>query len=163
MVALTDWISDHPKATMPKLMLAQIQLETGDTAAATEQYREIVSIDSNNPDALNNLAWLIVDDSPQEARGYAEQALKLRPNDPFFIDTMGTVLLALGDAQQARDLLAKAHAESPNPSIAFRYAKALVATGDAADARLVLLQIQTSEFPEKAEADALYRELAQGQ
>jgi Flp pilus assembly protein TadD len=110
--------------------------------------------------ALNNLAMLIANESPQEARDYAERALKLRPNDASFIDTMGTVLLALGEAEQARDLLAKANAGTPDPSIAFRYAKALVATGDKDGARRVLLQTQTRAFPEKAEADALYAELA---
>jgi Flp pilus assembly protein TadD len=157
---LRDWISDHPNATRPQLMLAQIQLEAGDTQAAAEQYRQIIAVDDNNPVALNNLAMLIVDESPQEARDYAERALKLRPNDASYIDTMGTVLLALGEAEQARDLLAKASAGTPDPSIAFRYAKALVATGDSNGARRVLLQTQTRSFPEKAEADALYAELA---
>jgi len=160
MRVLGDWIRGHPKTTRPRLMLAQLQLKAGDSQAAAEQYRQIIEVDGNNPVALNNLAMLIANTSPREARDYAERALKLRPNDASFIDTMGTVLLALGEVEQARDLLAKANAGTPDPSIAFRYAKALLATGDSDGARRVLLQTQTRSFPEKAEADALYQELA---
>ena len=161
MAVLEDWISDHPQATGPRLLLAQMLLEAGDTTAATEQYRLVVADDGENAVALNNLAMLIASDHPQEARDLAERALTLRPNDPFFIDTMGTVLLSLGETAQARKLLARAHAATSDPSIAFRYAKALVATGDKAGARRVLLETQTRSFPEKEEADALFLQLAQ--
>lgn len=161
MAVVTDWISDHPQATRPRLLLAQMQLEAGDTAAAIEQYRQVVASDRENAVALNNLAMLIASDQPREARDFAERALQLRPNDPSFIDTMGTVLFSLGELQQARDLLARAHAGTPDPSIALRYAKALAATGDKDGARRVLLETQTRAFPEKAEADALFLELAQ--
>jgi tetratricopeptide (TPR) repeat protein len=46
MSVLTDWISNHPQATRPRLALAQIQLATGDTQAAAEQYRQIIAVDA---------------------------------------------------------------------------------------------------------------------
>ena len=157
---LTDWVDEHPQQTAPRLLLAQVELSRGDTDAAKQQYRSVIETAASNPVALNNLAMLLADGDPEEARGYAERALARRPDDPAYIDTMGTVLLALGDAEQARDLLARAHAGTPDPGIAFRYAKALAATGDDAAARRVLLQLQTRSFPEHDEAQALLEALA---
>ena len=151
---------DHPQATRARLLLAQMQLEAGDNAAATEQYRLVVAGDSENAVALNNLAMLIANENPKEARDYAERALTLRPNDPSFIDTMGTVLLATGEVEQARDLLAQARAGTPDPASPFamprRWWRPATKTAPAG----CLLETQTRSFPEKAEADALFLELA---
>ncbi|HBG94777.1 MAG TPA: PEP-CTERM system TPR-repeat protein PrsT [Chromatiaceae bacterium] len=157
---LQKWIETHPEVTRSRLLMAQMQLGNDNTSAASEQYRAVIANEPNNALALNNLAMLTIEESPQKAREYAERALALRPENPLFIDTMGSVLIELGEIDQARDLLAKAHAGTTNPSIAFRYAKTLASTGDQKSARRVLLQIQAQNFPEKAEAEALYLELA---
>jgi Flp pilus assembly protein TadD len=156
---LQAWLADHPRDLAARMLLAQQALRQDATALAIDQYRSVLDLVPEQPVALNNLAMLIAEDQPEEALALAERGLALRPDDPAFMDTVGLVLLQLGQAERARELLAKAHLATPDPSIAYRYAKALAATGDPAQARRVLLQNATRSYPEKAEADALLRSL----
>jgi putative PEP-CTERM system TPR-repeat lipoprotein len=159
---MRDWLRDHPDNVPVRLALAQFGIEDGDHDIAIEQYRRVLDSNANNSIALNNLAMLLAEERPEEALGYADRALELRPADAAFIDTKGTVLMAKGDYEGAVEWLAKAHAGSTDPSIAFRYAKALAETGDTSAARRVLMNLQTQSFPEKAEATALLTSLAGG-
>lgn len=159
---LEDWLRDHPDSIAGRLSLAQLGIQTDDSALAIQQYRRVLDSNPDNPLALNNLAMLLAEEHPDEALGYAQRALALNPDDAAFIDTKGTVLLAKGDYAAALPLLSKAHAGSTDPSIAFRYAKALAGTGDEAGARRVLLNLKVQSFPEKAQADTLYQRLSGG-
>ena len=156
---LNAWIDTHPRDIPPRMLLAQMRLTQGELPLAAEQYRKVIAEDDGHAVALNNLAMLSIDDAPRQALALAERAYRQQPEDPAFIDTLGAALLAVGENERARDLLSKAHAGTPDPSIAFRYARALAATGDTDAARRVLLQNQNHSFPEKDEADALLSEL----
>jgi len=158
---LQEWVDQHPEQIEPRFLMARLQTSGGEQRAAIEQYRAIIELRNDDPVALNSLARLLAEQNPREALAYAERAQALRPDDPAYLDTMGMVLLALGDAEQARDLLGRAHANSPAPGTAFRYAKALAASGDSARARRILLRLQTRSFPERSQAEALLRQLAQ--
>jgi putative PEP-CTERM system TPR-repeat lipoprotein len=157
---MSDWLGEHPGNVPVRLAFAQQSISNADFDLAIEQYRQVIEQDANNAVALNNLAMLLAEKNPDEAMEYADRALALAPDNAAFIDTKGTVLMAKGDYAAAVELLAKAQAESVDPSIAFRYAKALVETGDSSAARRVLLNLQTQSFPERAEAEALLRELS---
>jgi tetratricopeptide (TPR) repeat protein len=159
---LRDWLGTHPKNVAARLALAEYAIDAGDHDAAIEQYRRVLELNDKDPVALNNLAMLLADADPDEAMALADRALALKPDDAAYIDTKATVLLAKGDYAAAVELLAKAHAGSADPSIAFRYATALAKNGDADAARRVLLSIQAQSFPEKAEADALLARLTAG-
>jgi putative PEP-CTERM system TPR-repeat lipoprotein len=156
---LTEWLDAHPEHAPARLRLAQLGIDAGDFDLAMAQYRRILETSPNNRVALNNLAMLLAETSPDEALVHANRALALSPEDPAFIDTKATVLMAGGDLAAALPLLAKAHANSSDPSIAYRYAKALAASGDGPAARRVLLALQAKAFPEKPEADALLSQL----
>ena len=72
-------------------------------AEAKAEYEEVLKLDPNQPQALNNLAYLLVEqmDSPEEALPYAERANHVSPNDPSVMDSLGWVLAKnnrLGDA-----------------------------------------------------------------
>lgn len=157
---MSDWLREHPENVAVRLALAQHGIDTGDHDLAIAQYRQVIQQNANSPVALNNLAMLLAEKNPDEAIEYADRALALAPDNAAFIDTKGTVLMAQGDYAAAVELLAKAQANSVDPSIAFRYAKALVETGDSSTARRVLLNLQTQSFPERSEAEALLRELS---
>ncbi len=159
---LRIWLAAHPNNVDARLELAQLAIAAGDLDTAIEQYRRVLERDDNNAVALNNLAMLLAGTSPDEALGYADRALELKPEDTAYIDTKGTVLMAKGDYAAAVELLAKAHAGSTDPSIAFRYAKALAHNGDEGAARRVLFKLQAQSFPEKDEAEALLTRLAGG-
>ncbi len=159
---LDEWLDDHPNSVPARLYRAQLHIAAGDYDPATAQYERILERHPDNPVALNNLAMLTLEQDPDRALDYAERALAQRPGDPAYIDTKGAVLLERGEFEAALPLLAKAHAESLDPGIAYRYAEALAGAGDAAGARRVLLTLQAKSFPEKDEADALLSRLAGG-
>ena len=79
--------------------LGSAQLRGGKDSGAITTFREVVDLDMQNPVALNNLAWLLVDrhGEAQEALPLARRAVELAPNEPTFIDTMTVVQEALGD------------------------------------------------------------------
>jgi putative PEP-CTERM system TPR-repeat lipoprotein len=153
--SIRDWSNEHPDDLRMRLALADFSIATGDTDLAAEQYRYVLARDGDNAPALNNLAMLLADTRPDEAKRYAERLLALTPEDANALDTMGTVLMAGSDFQGAAAVLAKAHARSPDPSIALNYAKALAGAGETREARRLLLEIQQRPIGERAEVEAL--------
>lgn len=156
---LQDWLDGHPEAAAPRMLLAEIALRNDRLDLAKAQYRKVLALSPQSPTALNNLAMLMADESPRRALPLAERAYDLRPDNPAFKDTLGTVLLNLGEIDRALPLLAEAHRGSEDPSISFRYAKALAAAGRSREARLLLLEINLRPFPEQAQAQTLLKEL----
>jgi len=159
--AVKSWLSEHPETVGPRMLLAQLALEQDRPALAVDEYRRFLELRPDTAVALNNLAMLLAEDEPKEALELAERGLAQRPEDPAFMDTLGLVLLNLDEPERAREVLAKAHAATPDPSIAFRYARALTATGAPDQARRVLRQNAAANYPEKAAAEALLQELDQ--
>jgi putative PEP-CTERM system TPR-repeat lipoprotein len=156
---LQTWLDNHPRSLSARMLLAQIAMQNGESKTAIEQYRQVLELRPEQPIAMNNLAMLIAAQAPEEALELAERGLKQRPDEPAFLDTAGLALLELGQNERARDMLARAHQGTPDPSIAYRYAKALAATGDRDKARRVLLQNAGKSYPEQDEAEALLRSL----
>jgi Tfp pilus assembly protein PilF len=50
-----------------------------------------VSADESNVDAMNNLAYNLAADRPDEALQYAQKALELGPDNPAAADTLGWI------------------------------------------------------------------------
>jgi cellulose synthase operon protein C len=157
---LQSALAKQPNNLPLRFALAQLSTDAGDRSAAIAEYRRILELNADNAVALNNLAALLAEEYPEDALRYVQRALEQYPDEAAFLDTKGTALMARGDIEAAVEALAKAHADSANPTIAFHYARALAKAGEAATARRLLLELQALSFPEKAEADALLAQLA---
>ena len=70
--------------TDPRFGVASAMLRLGQTGAAAEMLRELISVDPNNANALGNLgmAYEALGD-PQQAAACFERVLLLRPGDPI--------------------------------------------------------------------------------
>ncbi len=133
---LEAFIDGHPDAIEANHTLGDLYLAQGRTNDAAGAYKSVIERDPGAVDALNNLAWILRSDSPDEARKYAEQAVALRPGDPRLIDTLGIVLLEAGDPQNAVKRLREAVSLAPEAGVLrFHLARALVATGGREEAR----------------------------
>ena len=77
--------------------------------------------------AYNALGYSYADRNTRlpEARQLIEQALKLAPNDPFILDSMGWVLYRQGDLEGALTHLQRAYAQRQDPEIAVHIAEVL--------------------------------------
>jgi len=74
---------------------------------AEQAYRRAIEIDPDDPRAYNNLAWLLYqqDRDLAEARRLAEQGTALAPENPFYMHTLTTILVRLGDWPAAIPLI----------------------------------------------------------
>lgn len=154
------WVTANPDDHGALALLGDIYIRRGRMDKGLETYRALVLAAPQEPSYNHNLAALLLDKQPAEALTYAKAAAAAAPDAPRVAATLGTALLANGDAPGGVKALARAHAALPTePSIAYEYAAALAATGDAAQARSVLLPVMEKTFPDKDKAQALLRQL----
>lgn len=81
-----------------------------DIALHERDLRLVLKLDPKNAHALNALGYTLADrtDRHQEALELIKQALELRPNDPFILDSMGWVHYRLGNSNDAVRYLRRA-------------------------------------------------------
>jgi tetratricopeptide (TPR) repeat protein len=81
-----------------------------DWPKAEADFRHALTLKPEQPDVLNYLGYTWIDHgiNLQEAKGMVERAVRLRPGDGAFIDSLGWVLYRLGDFYQAVGFLEKA-------------------------------------------------------
>jgi len=95
----------QPRDTPTQLTLGLLAYSQGDVQLAEKAYRAALKLDPTQPDALNNLAWILAHDRNQndEAWRLARQAVDQRPTDPELRDTLAFTLKRLGRASEAAD------------------------------------------------------------
>ena len=120
--------------------------------------QDLKTVLGKNPDdvnALNALGYTLVDRTSryEEAQGYLQRAIKLRPNDPVIIDSFGWLQFRLGNYDQALQYLRKAFEGDPDPEIAAHLGEVLWVSGRQVEAkgvwRKALRDEPTSEYLEK--------------
>jgi len=160
--AARKWIADHPNDTAFRMYLAEQALRSRDFKNAVTQYQAIVTQQPDNVAALNNLAWAAGQLGDPKALGYAERAIKIAPDSPLVLDTVGVLLVTSGDANRGLEYLTRAVALAPDRNdIRLNYAKALMKAGKSEHARKELTQLEavTQDFSGKAEIPALLKQL----
>jgi tetratricopeptide (TPR) repeat protein len=99
----------------------------------------ILSQDPDHADALNALGYTLADqtDRYQEALGYIQRALELKPDNAAVLDSMGWVQYRLGNRREALRYLWRAMAVLPDPEIASHLTEVLWEEGEQDRARQV--------------------------
>jgi tetratricopeptide (TPR) repeat protein len=102
--------------------------------------RAILEDDPNNASALNALGYTFADRNYRihEALGFIERALKIRPDDPAVMDSMGWVQFRLGNYTKAETYLRKAFALLDDAEVIGHLGELLWAKGDHEEARKML-------------------------
>jgi FimV-like protein len=122
--------------------MAEQEQHSKDYTAALEGYQRVLAIDPENVPALNNTAWVLIEQGKPDALDYAERAHRLAPFNPGVIDTLGWAATKGGDPKRGVLLLKMASALSPaNAEIRLHLGKALLDSGDKASARQVLTEV----------------------
>jgi len=82
---------------------------------AVDQYRRILAREPDNATASNSLAYLLVSEKGEtvESQALVKKALEKYPANPAYLDTLGYILLKLGDYENARKVLEKARESAP--------------------------------------------------
>ncbi len=118
------------------LVAAQLEL----VAVHEQDMRRLLEKDPTNAHALNALGYTLADQTQryQEALELIDQALKLKPDDPFIMDSMGWVHYRLGNHELAIEYLEKALEKREDAEIAAHLGEVLWVTGDKTRAEKVL-------------------------
>lgn len=106
---------------------------------AEKDLRHILKKDPKNPNALNALGYTLADRTSRytEALALIEQALALKPDDPFILDSLGWVHYRLGNHSEAVRYLRAAFDKRTDAEIAAHLGEVLWVTGDRTGAESV--------------------------
>jgi tetratricopeptide (TPR) repeat protein len=110
---MTEAIQKRPEATGLLSKLAGIRLRQGRYDDAESLFRKALAADPDNPQALNDLAWLLSerDSSPtkiQEALDLVNRAIDVGGESPTALDTRAVIFLQKGQPDRALQDLGRA-------------------------------------------------------
>lgn len=156
--ALSAWLQRYPGEPTIRDYAANYFVQTKRNREAVKQYEELLKIKPNSALAINNLALLYQKEKDPRALDTAERALKLAPEHPAVLDTIGWILVEQGQLPRALELLGKSVAKAGKvPSVRYHYGAALVRSGNKAEGKkeIAAALALKQDFPEKDEAKAL--------
>jgi Zn-dependent protease with chaperone function len=111
--ALRAYLAKDPHNVPMLQRLADLSLKAGNVREAANLYERVLSVDENQPTALNNLAWILLTASDVELRNkkralaLANRAVALE-RSPAFLDTLAEALYQNGYAQEAVETIKEA-------------------------------------------------------
>jgi Flp pilus assembly protein TadD len=109
--------------------------------------RKVIELAPNNQHAYNALGYSLAERNIrlQEAYALIDKALKLAPEDPFIMDSMGWVQFRLGKLKEAEEVLHRAYQLRPDPEIAVHLGEVLWVKGQKDDAHKLWRDANTKD------------------
>jgi tetratricopeptide (TPR) repeat protein len=103
-------LQDNPRQVTLDILLGELYEAQHDFTKAKAAYQKALELDSNNPLASNNLAYLLLENGGDvdEAVSLAQTARRGAPDSPGVADTLGWALYRKGYYQQSIDLFQEA-------------------------------------------------------
>lgn len=131
-----QWVATNPRDAQIWRVLGDTQLNAGDAVGARRSYEALVKLGTQDADALNNLAQVLIQQKDPGALKLAEQALALAPGAPHIIGTTGWAAFKAGQNDRAIQLLRDARLRNPaNADTRYYLASVLAAMGRGGEAR----------------------------
>ncbi len=162
---MNSWLSQNKGDIGVRHILAGHYLNGNKYAPAISEYEMILEQDTDNPVALNNVAWLYSQVGQNDkALITAEKSYNLFPEEASFIDTYAWILVQQGQNEKGLALLQKAVSKAPNMAeVRYHLAVALKNAGRNAVAKKELEIVVSSgaDFPGMEDARKLLNELSQ--
>ena len=145
----------HPQDLLVGAILADVRQQKGDLDGATQLYETLVEVAPGDVLLVNNLAVLYQIKGNPKAMELAEKAYELAPKAAPIKDTYGWILFEAGQFDRALVLLREAAAAMPdNAEVQYHLAAALVAKGQADEARALLKKALNGKLPDDKKAEA---------
>jgi tetratricopeptide (TPR) repeat protein len=128
-----DQQPDHPDLLYDYAMAAE-RLDRIDVLEA--KLKRLIQLKPDHAQAYNALGYTLADRNIRlkEAREFIEKALKLAPDDPFILDSMGWVNYRMGSLNEGLEYLKRAYSQRPDPEIAAHLGEVLWVQGKKAEA-----------------------------
>lgn len=141
-LAAQAWLRDSPQDAAFRFYLGDIALAQRQWAQAEQHYRAVMQLQPGNGLAVNNVAWLMLQQGKPGAVAVARQANELLPGRPALMDTLASALAAEGQLPKAIELQKEALARAPqDPKLRLNLARLLIQAGDKPQARAELEDI----------------------
>ena len=160
--ALT-WARDHVQDAMFRFYLGDLALAAKDFAAAQRHYESVLALQPGQALALNNVAWLLMQQKRPGALDFAERAVKAAPDRPALLDTLAMVHAAEGRADKAIALQKRALQLLPaDPLLRLNLARFLLQAGEKREAKAELDRLDQlgDRFNRRDEVQAMLKVLA---
>lgn len=157
-----EWERKRPLDPVFHFYLGDVATKDKAYARAEQHYRNVLRNQPANALAMNNIAWLLLQQSKPGALPMAERADALLPNRAPVLDTLASAQAAAGRMADAVKTQKRAFAASPeDPHLQLRLAGYLLKAGQKSEARehLEALARLGDKFSEHKEVAALQRSL----
>jgi predicted Zn-dependent protease len=159
---LTQWIEKYPKDTRFMSMQADLALRRGEWSAAEKLYLLVLGLEPESADAMNNLAWAMIEQNKAAATDLARRAVRMRPDRADFMDTLSMALAKDKKLTEAIANQKKAVALAPDePMLQLNLARLALEVSDHSLAREQLDKLSAlgNKFPAQSEVYKLRRRL----
>lgn len=121
----------EPTYALAMMNLAAAEFRLGHGPAAASWLRRAIAIEPEAPNLHHNLAHVLTDNDPGEARREFETALRLAPTSPSILSDYAVLLGRMGDHKRATEMLTKSVRLDPtSPEHQYNLGNELVAVGD---------------------------------
>ncbi|MEO6689207.1 MAG: tetratricopeptide repeat protein [Dokdonella sp.] len=154
-------LPDDPRLLYARALLA---VDEGDLATGEHDLRRVIELKPDDAEAMNALGYTLADradraDSARhtEALALIQRALKLKPEEPAIIDSMGWLRYRMGDLDASLESLRRAFAKQPDADIAAHLGEVLWVKGDHDEARRIWDQGRKKDAGNKTLLEAIKR------
>lgn len=129
-------LPDHPELLYDHAMVAE---RLGRFDVAERDLRRLIALRPEHAHAYNALAYTLSDRLGRavEAIPLLETALKLAPEDPYILDSMGWALFKAGRVEESVSYLQRAYKRMPDAEVALHLGEALWQRGEREAARAI--------------------------
>lgn len=110
-----------PLLTVAYINAGNAHLRLGNLPSASSHYRRALEVEPDHPRALNNLAWVYIqqEGSADEAIALARRAIEADPGQRYlYLDTLGWALWNAGRGDDALEILEEAREVTPEEKTA---------------------------------------------
>lgn len=160
---LQRWVDAHPADVAARAIMAEYWQRSAQPDRAIAEYEAALKQRPNDAVLLNNLAWLYHEKGDSRALDTARRAVAQAPRNAAVADTLGVILVAKNELDEAIPLLREAaNGPAGTAEIQYHLADALRRKGNAAEARQVVERVLADAKADagvRRKAEALAQEL----
>jgi tetratricopeptide (TPR) repeat protein len=137
---LTEALAEIPGQTDLLYARALVAENLGRFDVLEADLRQVLAKNPDDANALNALGYTLAERGERldEAKGYLDRAIRLKPDDPAILDSYGWLQYRLGNYAEALEYLRRAYDKVQDPEIASHLVEVLLESGKRQEARKVL-------------------------
>lgn len=137
---LTEALEEMPGQSDLLYARALVAENLGRFEVLEADLRQVLAKNPDDPNALNALGYSLAERGERldEAKGYLDRAIRLKPDDPAILDSYGWLQYRLGNYAEALEYLRRAYAKVQDPEIASHLVEVLMESGKRQEAKKIL-------------------------